>query len=133
MQTLLKDLQNNEGVTAPEIGLFRSLIITISAFVAVKVSKEKYCANMEKKDWLPLILRCIAGTISFFTNSLAVKNIPLTLFQIIYNTLPFMIAIIVFIWLCERISKFEFAAMCFCFGGIILVAIYLPEPETEVN
>lgn len=97
------------------------------------MSKEKYFARMEKKDWLPLICRSIAGTISFFTVSLAVKNLPLTLFQILYNTLPFMIAIIVFIWLCERISKFEFAAMCFCFSGIILVAIYAPEQEAEVD
>ena len=88
---------------------------------------------MEKKDWPPLITRSIAGTISFFTISLAVKNLPLTLFQILYNTLPFMIAIIVFIWLCERITKFEFAAMCLCFSGIILVALYSQEPEKEVD
>ena len=44
-----------------------------------------------------------------------------------------MIAIIVFIWLCERITKFEFAAMCLCFSGIILVALYSPEPEKEVE
>ena len=88
---------------------------------------------MEKKDWPPLICRSIAGTISFFTVSLAVKNLPLTLYQILYNTLPFMIAIIVFIWLCERITKFEFAAMCLCFSGIILVALYSQEPEKEVD
>ena len=88
---------------------------------------------MEKKDWPPLICRSIAGTISFFTVSLAVKNLPLTLYQILYNTLPFMIAIIVFIWLCERITKFEFAAMCLCFSGIILVALYSPETEKEVD
>ena len=34
-----------------------------------------------------------------------------------------MIAILVFCWLHERITKFELGAMCFCFGGIILVAM----------
>ena len=33
-----------------------------------------------------------------------------------------MIAILVFCWLRESITKFELGAMCFCFGGIILVA-----------
>ena len=84
-----------------------------------------------KDEWVPLILRGIVGAIAHITISIALKNVPLTLYSILYNTLPFIIAIIVFIWLRERISKFEFVAMCFCFGGIILVILFAEEKETE--
>ena len=86
-----------------------------------------------KDEWIPLILRCIFGAIAHITVSLALKNVPLTLYSILYNTLPFIIAILVFIWLRERISKFEFVAMCFCFGGIVLVILFADEIEKELE
>ena len=86
-----------------------------------------------KDEWVPLILRCIFGAIAHITVSLALKNVPLTLYSILYNTLPFIIAILVFIWLRERISKFEFVAMCFCFGGIVLVILFADDKEKELG
>ena len=86
-----------------------------------------------KDEWVPLILRCIFGAIAHITVSLALKYVPLTLYSILYNTLPFIIAILVFIWLRERISKFEFVAMCFCFGGIVLVILFADDKEKELE
>ena len=86
-----------------------------------------------KDEWVPLILRCIFGAIAHITVSLALKNVPLTLYSILYNTLPFIIAIQVFIWLRERISKFEFVVMCFCFGGIVLVILFADEKEKKLG
>lgn len=86
-----------------------------------------------KDEWVPLILRCIFGAIAHITVSLALKNVPLTLYSILYNTLPFIIAIQVFIWLRERISKFEFVVMCFCFGGIVLVILFADEKEKKLE
>ena len=106
-----------------------NFFIVIGGFIAAKVSKNHLCADMEKKNWLPLIIRSLTGTIAFFLVTVAVKNIPLTLCQILFNTLPFMIAILLFIWLRERITKCDFVAMCFCFGGIMIVAFYPPEAK----
>ena len=86
-----------------------------------------------KDEWVPLISRCIFGAIAHITVSLALKYVPLTLYSILYNTLPFIIAILVFIWLRERISKFEFVAMCFCFGGIVLVILFADDKEKELE
>ena len=91
--------------------------------LAVKISKQNFFAGISKSHWGPLFVKCICGTIAFFSIALAVKNIPLSIYQVIANTLPFMIAIIVFCWLRESITKFELGAMCFCIGGIILVAM----------
>ena len=44
-----------------------------------------------------------------------------------------MIAILVFCWLRESITKFELGAMCFCFGGIILVAMDHSQQEGEAD
>ena len=44
-----------------------------------------------------------------------------------------MIAIIVFIWLRERITKCEFFAMIFCFVGIAIVAFNHDEEEPETD
>ena len=42
-----------------------------------------------------------------------------------------MIALIVFIWLRERITKFEGFAMVCCFAGIAIVAMNHDEKEPE--
>ena len=44
-----------------------------------------------------------------------------------------MIAILVFCWLRESITKFELGAMCVCFGGIILVAMDHSQQEVEAE
>ena len=42
-----------------------------------------------------------------------------------------MIALIVFVWLRERITKFECFAMICCFAGIAIVAFNHDEKEPE--
>ena len=42
-----------------------------------------------------------------------------------------MIALIVFIWLRERITKFEFFAMVCCFAGIAIVAMNHDSKEQD--
>ena len=84
-----------------------------------------------KDEWVPLILRCVFGAIAQITISFALKNMPLTLYSILYNTLPFIIAILVFIWLRERISKFELGSMCFCFAGILMVIVFAEKKDKE--
>ena len=84
-----------------------------------------------KDEWVPLILRGVFGAISLITLSFALKNMPLTLYSILYNTLPFIIAILVFIWLRERIYKFEIFAMCLCFAGILMVIFFAEEKEPK--
>ena len=82
-------------------------------------------------EWIPLILKCVFGAIAHITVSLALKNVSLSLYSILVNTQPFMIAILVFIWLRERILKFEIVAMCLCFAGILMVIFFAEEKEPK--
>ena len=68
-------------------------------------------------------MRGLAGTIAFAALTLSVKHVPLSIFQVLQNILPFLTALLACIFLKETITLFEFIAMILCFAGIVIVAM----------
>ena len=87
----------------------------------VKLAKQNYFSSIQKNQIIPLIIRGCAGTIAFVTITLSVARVPLSIFQVVQNCLPFLAGLLAFVFLGERISLFEFFAMCMCFCGIGIV------------
>ena len=114
-----------------EISLIRSSFIMVAAIGAVSASKQQYFAGIEGSQVLPLMIRGFAGTIGFITLTISLKNVPLSIFQCITNSLPFMVALLAFLWLRERISLYEVFAMVACFSGILIVALDNSEQEDD--
>ena len=112
-----------------EISLIRSSFIMVAAIGAVTVSKQQFFSSIAGDQVVPLVIRGFAGTIAFITLTLSLKNVPLSIFQCITNSLPFMVALLVFVWLRERISICELFAMVACFSGIVIVALNNSESE----
>ena len=94
----------------------------IGAIIAVPLAKQQYYGSVKPDQIGPMVVRGLAGTISFITLALAVNRIPLSINQSIMNSMPFMVAILAFVWLREALTLFELVAMCCCFGGITIVA-----------
>lgn len=70
-----------------------------------------------------LLVRCIAGTICFLTFVFAIKYLPLSIFFMVMNASPFIMAILTCLWLKELITLVEVICMIGAFGGICLVGM----------
>ena len=74
------------------------------------------------KRWI-LFVRCLSGTLCFTMFVFAIKYLPLSIFFVVMNACPFIIAFLACVWLKENISLVEVVCMIGAFGGIILVGI----------
>lgn len=66
---------------------------------------------------------------AFLSMVFAAKFLPLSIFFVVLNATPFLIAIIACLWLKEIISMVEVFCMIGAFGGILLVALSKREDE----
>ena len=69
-----------------------------------------------------IIFRNVGGVVASGSQAFAISLMPITLYQIIYNTTPFMASILSFVLLKERIKLHEGFAMMISFMLIILLA-----------
>ena len=65
----------------------------------------------------------MAGSIAFITVTETIHLIPLTIFEGIKNTTPFISGLLAYVWLGERLSMFQVIAMICCLGGITIVTV----------
>ena len=95
----------------------------------IKHQKQQYFSGIPKELNCTLLTRCIIGTFSFIIFSLTVKYIPLGIFFIIFNSAPFLTAILSYFWTGDRIMCFEGAAMVGAFSGIVCLGLANPTKE----
>ena len=69
-----------------------------------------------------IMFRNIGGVIASGSQAFAISLMPITLYQVIYNTTPFWASLLSFILLKERIKSHEGYAMLLSFLLIILLA-----------
>ena len=120
-----------EGLSVIEISLVVRLSIMMVSPITVKLSGQEYFGSIARDQIVPLIVRAVCGTLAFVTISLSLKWIPLSIYFVVENFLPFLAALLAFIFLGERIMFFEFFAMCMCFCGILTVCFYAQEDPSE--
>ena len=66
-------------------------------------------------------MRCISGTLCFTLFVLAIKYLPLSIFFVVMNICPFLMALLACLWLREKITAVEVICMIGAFGGILIV------------
>jgi len=84
-------------------------------------------------NFKPCMVRAITGTISFTTMNLGLMNLPLAIFSTIFNSTPFVTAILAYFYLKESITMCEVIAMAGSFSGIIMIAFSTPHEGGEQN
>ena len=121
------------GVTIFEIIFFRSLFNLLASTIIVKHAKVSFFADIKPELRFTLYLRCAVGTVSFAIFSLVVKYIPIGIFFIIFNSSPFMTAILAYFWTGDKILYLELVAMFGAFGGIICLALAKPSETIKLE
>ena len=85
-----------------------------------------------KQEQKVLIWRCVFGTICFLFFTIAIEYLPLSIFFIIFNLVPFVSAVIAYFWLREKLSRFEIAVMILALVGVIMCALSKHDTEQDV-
>lgn len=100
----------------------RFFIASILLWGYVFANRKKIHFRIEKEQMLIMFL--IGGLLYFLTTSFyfnAIRYIPVSLHVMIFYTYPFMINIFAVLFLKEKISIRQFAALFAAFGGILLI------------
>ena len=78
-----------------------------------------------------LYLRCGVGTICFILVMYILKFLPLTIFFMIFQTAPFLTAVISWLWLREVITQYELFAMFGSYLGIAMIGLSQPPSDKD--
>ena len=112
-----------EGFHVIDFTLFRNLsIFTIALLWCLLVSRNPL-KNFPWKHKHQLIWRIITGQADFFLLNLAVTKAPLSLIMVFWQTSPFWISIIAFLFLKEPIVAIELVSMLICFGAVVVISL----------
>ena len=113
------------SVSCFEKSFFRNFVALVIAAVAfLKSYNDKHrCStfNLQPSTFNLLILRCLLGTIGIFANFYALSHIPIADGQTLNKTAPFFTVLFASIFLRERATISQFAAILIAFAGAMLV------------
>jgi drug/metabolite transporter (DMT)-like permease len=94
MQALGKDILSKDvPVTFIEFSLFRSLFLTITAYMMMNKAGRR--ANDVPADCVnPLIFRSLVGIATFLIVTISLKMLPISIYTIILSTSPFFVGVL---------------------------------------
>ena len=124
-------LINQDKLSANELAFFRSVFNFLASSVYICLARQGLADNISRDNVGLLITRCISGTVCFLCFVIAMMYLPLSIFFVMMNATPFLIAVLACLWLKEVITLVEVLAMCGAFGGILLAGLSKREVETE--
>ena len=105
-----------------EKSFFRNLVALIIAVVAfVRFPRRNSSLFTLHSSLLPLVLRSVLGTIGIFANFYALSHIPIADGQTLNKTAPFWTLVFAWMFLGEKVSLRQFAAVAIAFVGAALV------------
>ena len=105
-----------------EKSFFHNLVALIIAVVAfVRFPRRNSSLFTLRSSLLPLMLRSVLGTIGIFANFYALSHIPIADGQTLNKTAPFWTLVFAWMFLGEKVSLRQFAAVAIAFVGAALV------------
>ena len=113
-----------DAVPCFEKSFFRNvvaLLIAAFAFCRTRTSRRSLHLHLFSAPSLVLVIRCVLGTIGIFANFYALSHIPIAEGQTLNKTAPFWTLILAWIFLREKVSVRQFAAVAVAFVGALLV------------
>jgi drug/metabolite transporter (DMT)-like permease len=129
MDCALKDGYTNQKGTLVDFGVVRSFVMLPFAFFLLKYHGKPYFADIQPWQWKFLIIRNVIGCFAIYICSISLMTISITEFNILINLSPFFTVVLCYFWLGESMTACDIVAMCFCFGGVVLVALADPAPD----
>ncbi len=123
---------NSEGLAAAEFVFFRSLVNILVARFLLYRRGLNVTSGIAQEHIVPIYLRSIIGTLASILVIYIVKILPLTLFFIIFQTSPILMAVMSWAWLREPISALDCYAIIGSYSGILIMSLHKPGAETGV-
>ena len=116
-------LNTQDNLSAFELAFFRSVYNLVASCLFLHWSEAKISDGYNsQKRWI-LYMRCISGTVCFTAFVFSIKYLPLSIFFVILNICPFLMALLACLWLREMITVVEVICMLGAFGGILIVGL----------
>lgn len=106
---------------------FRNAIAAVVASIMLLKSKEGF--KIKKESYVPLLLRCLCGTIGIVCNFYAVDKINLADANILNKLSPFFAIIMSYFILKEKANKTEWICVIVAFIG----AIFVVKPSFQMS
>ena len=102
----------------------------VSSALLIKLTfDEQFFSSVPKDLRCTLLLRCIFGTISFLTFAASPMLIPLGIFFVVFNSNIFLVALLSYCLLNDKVSSFESITMLLAFGGIVMIGVSKVEAD----
>ena len=111
-----------EDFSPVDFTLMRNLLALLVSYVWCKVAQHKPFPMFPRDRKQQVLWRCVMGQASYFLIKVTVTMVPLALIMVIWNTCPFFISVIAFLFLSEPISRLEIFAMVLCFCAVVFIA-----------
>lgn len=129
MQALLKDMQLRSDIKVCEITFIRTSLAMFGSIIVLLAFRHNPITEVRRELALPLFVRCLSGSLAFICVTKTLNYLPLTLFQVLHNTTPFVVAILAYFILNENLGIFQVVCMVCFFTGILLLILVSPEEE----
>ena len=124
VETMTKTvLISQDTVSAFELAFFRSAYNLAASTFYLQFTGAQLSDGFGSTTRWVLLMRCMSGTICFTMFVFAIKYLPLSIFFVLMNASPFLVALLACFWLHERLSLVEVFCMLGAFGGILLVGL----------
>lgn len=108
----------------PTLNGFDYLLLRSSSMAPLSIVQVMYLRvnvlDIEAKERVMLLVRCLAGGIGMPVFFIGLKYIPASVGSLIYNISPLLVSVVAFVFLREQFSVAKLAAIVGAFAGVVL-------------
>lgn len=87
-------------------------------------------SKIDPRFYRPLVVRCTLSILSLAGIMIAVKTLPITIFNLILYTSSFTTGVLQYWWFGKPMAKFEIVSMVGSYLGIVLIVMGSSEQRT---
>lgn len=107
------------NIPSVQKSFFRNLVAAV--FAGIIIFRNHTCLKVKKEHWLPLLMRCMFGTIGILCNFYAVDHLLVADASILNKLSPFFAIIFSFLLLKEKITPIQAGCVLLAFTGCLFV------------
>ena len=120
----------NPGLTSFDVILFRSVVtVLLTLFASVVTGANAH--RLAPGSFRFVAIRCSMGVLAIFATFKSVQMISISKNILISNLNPMFVMLFCFIFLKERITKYDVMTMCCSFTGVVFVSLKAEQNTTE--
>ena len=121
---IIAKISTNTGIHVVDFAFVRQFSSLICSLVPIVIQKKYHVLNEVPKGLMwGVIRRCISGTVSFVMLTYSLQMLPIFIVNVIRNTMPFWTSLLVYLFLKDKVSKYDLVCMVGCFIGVVVIGL----------